>query len=76
MALGGRWAAKGRVIEPLFAKLIRHPFFKRKPPKSAGREQFGEDYLKSFLEAGHGLPQEDLLRLHNGADSTHDFRID
>lgn len=59
---GGRWAAKGRVIEPLFAKLIRHPFFKRKPPKSAGREQFGEDYLKSFLQEGRAFPPEDLLR--------------
>ena len=46
---GGRWAARGRVIEPLLAELRCLPFFRRQPPKSAGREQFGEPFLKRFF---------------------------
>src|SRR5271157_6596623 len=33
---GGRWAAKGRVIEPLLTEMLRLPFFAQQPPKSAG----------------------------------------
>src|SRR5439155_11453342 len=39
---GGRLAARGKVLEPLLARALGLPFFKRQPPKSAGREQFGE----------------------------------
>jgi anhydro-N-acetylmuramic acid kinase len=45
----GRWAARGQVIEPLLEKMLRHPFFRRQPPKSAGREQFGEAFLKLYF---------------------------
>jgi anhydro-N-acetylmuramic acid kinase len=34
---GGRRAAQGRAIEPLVAEILRLPFFRRRPPKSAGR---------------------------------------
>ncbi len=47
---GGRLAAQGRVIEPLVAEMLRLAFFRRRPPKSAGREQFGQEFL-----AGHFL---------------------
>ena len=46
---GGRWAAKGRVIEPLLDEMLRLPFFAQQPPKSAGREQFGQDFLRAIL---------------------------
>ena len=46
---GGRWAAKGRVIEPLLGEMLRLPFFAQQPPKSAGREQFGQGFLKEFF---------------------------
>ncbi len=49
---GGRWAARGRVVEPLLAEILRHPFFAQQPPKSAGREQFGQDFLKKFFLPG------------------------
>ncbi|MGE4181757.1 MAG: anhydro-N-acetylmuramic acid kinase [Limisphaerales bacterium] len=42
---GGRWAAKGSVHEPLVARWLRDPYFHQPPPKSTGREQFGEAYL-------------------------------
>jgi anhydro-N-acetylmuramic acid kinase len=56
---GGRIAAKGSLNRPLLDKLLRDPFYSRKPPKSAGREQFGSHYAASLLETG--LPFEDLI---------------
>jgi anhydro-N-acetylmuramic acid kinase len=49
---GGRWAAKGQVIEPLLDEMLGLPFFAQKPPKSAGREQFGRGFLEEFLVPG------------------------
>jgi anhydro-N-acetylmuramic acid kinase len=46
----GRVAAAGRVHEDVVARLIRAPFFRRKPPRTAGREEFGRDYVVRFLE--------------------------
>jgi anhydro-N-acetylmuramic acid kinase len=46
---GGRWAAKGRVSEPLLDEMLRLPFFAETPPKSAGREQFGEGFIRQFF---------------------------
>jgi anhydro-N-acetylmuramic acid kinase len=46
---GGRWAARGRVIEPLLDELLRLPFFSQQPPKSAGREQFGQPFVERFF---------------------------
>jgi len=47
---GGRLAAKGRVLEPVLREILNNTFFARRPPKSAGREQFGNDFLAaSFL---------------------------
>ena len=63
---GGRIASKGEVIEPMLAQLLRFPFFEQRPPKSAGREEFGEAFVTKYFLAGH-LPHrrvrvEDLLR--------------
>jgi anhydro-N-acetylmuramic acid kinase len=46
---GGRWAAKGRALEPLLDEMLRLPFFSQPPPKSAGREQFGQDFIRQFF---------------------------
>jgi anhydro-N-acetylmuramic acid kinase len=45
----GAWAARGRVYEPLLQEWLRHPFFRRKPPKSTGREVFGEAFFERAL---------------------------
>ncbi|MFZ0887378.1 MAG: anhydro-N-acetylmuramic acid kinase [Candidatus Binataceae bacterium] len=41
----GKMAARGRVNQALLAELMRNPYFRRRPPKSTGREEFGADYV-------------------------------
>ncbi len=45
----GRLAARGQVNEPLLAKLMQYPYFRRRPPKSTGREEFGPDLLDRIV---------------------------
>jgi anhydro-N-acetylmuramic acid kinase len=60
---GGAGARRGHVIESVLATALRHPFFARRPPKSAGREEFGgpfaEDLLAGVRAAGGSI--EDSL---------------
>jgi anhydro-N-acetylmuramic acid kinase len=58
----GRWAAKGQVIDPLLDEMLRLPFFAQKPPKSAGREQFGQQFIEQFFLKRRGAPPADLIR--------------
>ncbi len=44
----GRLAARGRVHPGVLARLLRHPYFRRRPPKSTGREMFGAALLPAF----------------------------
>jgi anhydro-N-acetylmuramic acid kinase len=46
---GGRIARAGRVDERLLADLLRHPFLRRRPPKSTGREEFGAPFTAPLL---------------------------
>jgi len=59
---GGRWAAKGRVIEPLLDEMLRLRFFAEKPPKSAGREQFGQSFITQFSLLYQGVAASPLKR--------------
>jgi anhydro-N-acetylmuramic acid kinase len=45
----GRLARSGKVHARLLAELLRHPYLKRRPPKSTGREEFGEPFVQRFL---------------------------
>lgn len=38
---GGKMAARGTVDKRLLNEMLRHPFLRRRPPKSTGREEFG-----------------------------------
>jgi len=58
----GRWAAQGKVLEPLLNRLLNLPFFRQEPPKSAGREQFGSDSVQRYFLSQRGAHPEDLLR--------------
>ncbi len=56
---GGRIAASGRVNEELLDGLLADPYYRRKPPKSAGREQYGSEFIVRLKKSG--LPLRDLI---------------
>ncbi len=47
----GGTAARGCVIESALAKLVRMPYFSAPPPKSCGREEFGDAFVTEFIAA-------------------------
>ena len=47
----GNIAAHGTVIAPVLTEALRNSYFKQKPPRTAGREQFGRAYAAEFLAA-------------------------
>lgn len=59
-----RIARNGRVIPALLDSLLADPYFKRRPPKSAGREQYGEEYARRLIAADkkHHAKPADLIR--------------
>jgi len=59
---GGRLAARGRALEPLLTELLRLPYFRRRPPKSAGREQFGQEFVARYFLRRPLADEKDLLR--------------
>ncbi|MBI4443103.1 MAG: anhydro-N-acetylmuramic acid kinase [Acidobacteria bacterium] len=67
-ATAGRWrydrqgqlASRGTVHEPLLRRLLRQAYFRRPPPKSAGREQFGDGYLKQYFQTQFGSSRQAL----------------
>jgi anhydro-N-acetylmuramic acid kinase len=46
-------ALSGRTIPELLLRLMREPYLRKKPPKSAGREQFGQPYARELLAWAH-----------------------
>ena len=56
---GGRLAARGRVCTALLDRLLAGPYYRRRPPKTAGREQYGHEFVARLLASG--LPAADLI---------------
>jgi anhydro-N-acetylmuramic acid kinase len=46
----GKIAAKGKVDEAVVAELLADPFFSAEPPKSTGRERFGDGYARALFD--------------------------
>lgn len=47
----GLWSSEGTPDEHLLRTWLRHPYFRRPPPKSTGRELFGEPFWAKALAA-------------------------
>lgn len=58
-----RMAMRGRLEPVLLAELLEHPYFRARPPKSAGREEFGAAYVRRVLAWGrkNASRPEDLV---------------
>jgi anhydro-N-acetylmuramic acid kinase len=57
----GKIAASGRVLDGVVGKLMRAPFFRQKPPRTAGREEFGREYVHRFLQICRGASKPDVV---------------
>lgn len=57
----GELAAQGKCDFSALEKALKHPFFLKRPPKTAGREEFGEAFLKNFLSE-NPMETHDVLR--------------
>jgi anhydro-N-acetylmuramic acid kinase len=58
---GGRIASDGNVLEPIVQRMLRQRFFNAKPPKTAGREEFGREFVSSFLRSCGRTRKEDVI---------------
>jgi anhydro-N-acetylmuramic acid kinase len=47
----GAIASRGAVLEPVVKEMMRDGYFRTRPPRTAGREQFGREYSAKFLTA-------------------------
>jgi anhydro-N-acetylmuramic acid kinase len=56
---GGKIAASGNVNRTLLDDLLRDPYYRRQPPKSAGREQYGAEFIARLRQSG--APLRDLV---------------
>jgi anhydro-N-acetylmuramic acid kinase len=57
----GRIAASGTVLESVLNRALRHRFFAAKPPKTAGREEFGREFARDFLRQCGKARKEDVV---------------
>ncbi len=57
----GRIAGRGRVLDVVVSELLRRPFFRRRPPKTAGREEFGREFVAEFLRRCRQARKEDVV---------------
>ncbi len=59
-----RIALSGRTIPELLARMMREPYLRKKPPKTAGREQFGQRYSDDLAAWGkkHHAKSADVVR--------------
>lgn len=58
---GGRLAGKGKSVDSVVRQLLRERFFRQSPPKTAGREQFGREFVARFLRLCRGKERHDVI---------------
>lgn len=58
---GGKLASKGTPIDSVVKELLRDPFFRQRPPKTAGREQFGRKFVAKFLRLCGRKDKHDVI---------------
>jgi len=58
---GGRIAARGHALAEVVGEILGEPFFRRRPPKTAGREEFGREFVSAFLSRCGRAAKEDVV---------------
>ena len=67
---GGRFAASGAPNEAVLSALLRDPYYRRHPPKSAGREQYGATFVERLITLA---TKENRTRARGPRLSPHDI---
>jgi anhydro-N-acetylmuramic acid kinase len=57
----GKIAASGRILEPVLRYFLRGKFFRQHPPKTAGREEFGREFVRAFLRRCDPARKQDIV---------------
>jgi anhydro-N-acetylmuramic acid kinase len=57
----GTVAGSGMVAHDLLRWMMEHPFLRRRPPKSTGREEFGAEFLGALRNRARGIAREDII---------------
>jgi anhydro-N-acetylmuramic acid kinase len=58
---GGKIAASGKVLDAVICKTLGRPFFRQAPPKTAGREEFGREFVREFLRMCKDCRRQDVV---------------
>jgi len=53
----GRIASRGKILPVVITHFLKLPFFHQPPPRSAGREQFGRNFVRDFIHRCKQSPQ-------------------
>ena len=57
----GRIAASGVVLDKVVNGLLRASYFRRQPPKTSGREEFGREFVARFVKLCGGARKQDIV---------------
>ncbi|MGO1041926.1 anhydro-N-acetylmuramic acid kinase AnmK [Clostridioides difficile] len=57
----GYFASKGKINEEMLKDLMSHEYISQSPPKSTGREVFGQSYLDKILNKYNYIDKHDLI---------------
>ena len=57
----GRISGSGSVLDRVINDIMRGPFFRRKPPKTAGREEFGREFAAEFIKRCGRVDKRDIV---------------
>jgi anhydro-N-acetylmuramic acid kinase len=58
---GGRIAGSGVLLDKVIKHILRMPFFRRHPPKTAGREEFGREFTREFIQRCGQVDKRDTV---------------
>jgi anhydro-N-acetylmuramic acid kinase len=59
---GGRIGASGKILDKVLRETLQRDFFRKAPPKTAGREEFGREFVRDFLRScGRNYRKEDAV---------------
>ena len=57
----GKIANSGKVLPQILERLLQLKFFRRTPPKTAGREEFGREFVSKFIRSCGDAHAQDIV---------------